>query len=1002
MSKFTTEHDNGAAMTSDRGRANDAGCRADDLKGMLAELTRQFAEADRRNGEAMRDMQGRLELIGRGAERIREQVPQHYASAFARIEDGVQSLADRMAVAGRERDVQNSTNSPVEQPRDAAPFVEQQTAAPAHNGIPSASQVVQPKTLAREKEPMADVPACAASSFAAPTADEPWDDAAADALTRLYESGEADVRAQATKEQAAFAAFTYEAPAAMAASFVPQPPPMLDQPALTNDRAWLAERFAAIAERIEQSAAAIRPESNFALLDERLGQLETRFGAAMQDVATRSDVDGLRIVEAHLNELVTQFEHTEQQLGRLDSIEQHLGLVTQQLSDERMGQMFAQIQAPANVGPSEDDIEAVAAAVAERVASRIGTASDAGARDQSTVTDLKRVIDGFAAGQRETEEHTATMLDTMQQAMIRMLDRMDAIENAPPSFASSPQVNFAPAAAMAPTFTSTQAAAPTALVVNSDAGQAASTKPAGARIAPDFAFEHANSPAEMAAARAAAAGQPKEDFRAAAAADARRAARKVAAQAPEGPSLDVEPARVRRGAPSVQLGATEKKSEGNAARLRAPMMVAGVALVAAIGVLAASVGLNRSGLIGSSQQTADRKSGLAVDDGTETSEATGLAGKTGGNDKTLGGETLPSLTPSPQIEQKNPAPRVAPAGALPRPGAMLDQKLRLRPGTELSTEGATDGQNNPADAAASAQEASYQPSGNAAASPPMGMIATRVGGISPDSDLARARQQRNMASLANQLAAVQANAPAVPASLMPDGIAPPQAGIETSQPAELPPAAIGPMSLRNAAQKGDPSAEFEIAARFAEGRGITQDFKQAIVWYQRSAQRGFAPAQYRLGTLFERGIGTKADAARAKVWYGRAAEQGHVKAMHNLAVMNAGRDPSADYAVAIQWFTEAAERGLADSQYNLGVLYESGLGLQRDYKLAYQWLSLAARGGDKDAGRRRDQVRGKLEEAELAAIEAGVDAWRAKPSDSAVNDARVAGEAWKSRQSVSR
>jgi TPR repeat protein len=103
------------------------------------------------------------------------------------------------------------------------------------------------------------------------------------------------------------------------------------------------------------------------------------------------------------------------------------------------------------------------------------------------------------------------------------------------------------------------------------------------------------------------------------------------------------------------------------------------------------------------------------------------------------------------------------------------------------------------------------------------------------------------------------------------------------------------------------------------------------------------------------------------VWYQRAASQGNVKAMHNLAVLSAGRDQSAmDYAEAAKWFQAAAAHGLADSQYNLGVLYESGLGVPRDLKQSYLWLSLAARSGDKEAGKRRDAVRGSLSAPELA------------------------------------
>mgnify|MGYP003338068922 CR=1 FL=1 len=131
--------------------------------------------------------------------------------------------------------------------------------------------------------------------------------------------------------------------------------------------------------------------------------------------------------------------------------------------------------------------------------------------------------------------------------------------------------------------------------------------------------------------------------------------------------------------------------------------------------------------------------------------------------------------------------------------------------------------------------------------------------------------------------------------------------------AELPPATIGPLSLRLAAQRGDPGAEFEVAARFAEGKGVKTDFKKAMEWYQRAAQKGFVPAQYRLATIHERGLAGKADLQRARVWYKRAAEQGNVKAMHNLAVLSAGREAGTpDYPNAAQWFQEAADRGLAD------------------------------------------------------------------------------------------
>jgi localization factor PodJL len=215
----------------------------------------------------------------------------------------------------------------------------------------------------------------------------------------------------------------------------------------------------------------------------------------------------------------------------------------------------------------------------------------------------------------------------------------------------------------------------------------------------------------------------------------------------------------------------------------------------------------------------------------------------------------------------------------------------------------------------------------------------------------------------------------------------------------LPPATVGPLSLRLAAANGDPSAAFEVGARLAEGKGTKQNFHEAIIWYQKSASQGFAQAQYRLGTLYERGLGVKPDVARAQMWYQRAAEQGHIKAMHNLAVLSAGRMTGApDYISAARWFEGASEYGLADSQYNLAVLHENGLGVGKDLAKAFKWYALAGRAGDKEALRRKDALEARLSADQLRAVESELARFQPKRSEPLINDARAAGEDWKKRQ----
>ena len=118
---------------------------------------------------------------------------------------------------------------------------------------------------------------------------------------------------------------------------------------------------------------------------------------------------------------------------------------------------------------------------------------------------------------------------------------------------------------------------------------------------------------------------------------------------------------------------------------------------------------------------------------------------------------------------------------------------------------------------------------------------------------------------------------------------------------ETPPAEVGSEALRQAAERGEASAQFIVATRYLDGEGVAQDLTQAAHWYQKAALAGLAPAQYRLATLFERGRGVPQDAATAMGWYQRAAEQGNVKDMHNAAVIAAG--PSCkQLRYRLQWF----------------------------------------------------------------------------------------------------
>ena len=191
-----------------------------------------------------------------------------------------------------------------------------------------------------------------------------------------------------------------------------------------------------------------------------------------------------------------------------------------------------------------------------------------------------------------------------------------------------------------------------------------------------------------------------------------------------------------------------------------------------------------------------------------------------------------------------------------------------------------------------------------------------------------------------------------------------------------------------------PAAAYEVATRFAEGRGVAQNNEEAAHWLERAAKQGLAPAQFRLGGLYEKGIGVKKDLAAARDLYLAAAEKGNGKAMHNLAVLYAeGVDGPPDYRNAAFWFRKAADHGITDSQYNLGILYARGIGVEQNYAESYKWFVLAANQGDKEAAKKRDEVASHLDQQSLTAARLAVQTWSPEPQPDG-GDQREDGGAW--------
>jgi hypothetical protein len=136
---------------------------------------------------------------------------------------------------------------------------------------------------------------------------------------------------------------------------------------------------------------------------------------------------------------------------------------------------------------------------------------------------------------------------------------------------------------------------------------------------------------------------------------------------------------------------------------------------------------------------------------------------------------------------------------------------------------------------------------------------------------------------------------------------------------------------------------------------------------RQAAESGDPVAQFRLGqALFQDPAHTDKTSALAVRWLEAAAEGGNVDAMIYLGrVFQTGVGILQNFAQASRWINTAAMRGSIEGMLEMGLLYRDGVGVQKDYVKAYAWLNRAAAARNIDAVREREAIAHMLTPDEL-------------------------------------
>ena len=144
------------------------------------------------------------------------------------------------------------------------------------------------------------------------------------------------------------------------------------------------------------------------------------------------------------------------------------------------------------------------------------------------------------------------------------------------------------------------------------------------------------------------------------------------------------------------------------------------------------------------------------------------------------------------------------------------------------------------------------------------------------------------------------------------------------------------------------------------------DLASATYWYRKAAEKGHSDAQTNLAAMYAEGRGVDISGTEAVRWYLKAAEAGNVRAQYNLALMyHLGQGTSKNYDGAIEWYENAARQGDANAMNNMAFMYGMGEGVVQSDIEAYVWFALAASRGNADAAENRDLAASEMTPEEL-------------------------------------
>lgn len=164
---------------------------------------------------------------------------------------------------------------------------------------------------------------------------------------------------------------------------------------------------------------------------------------------------------------------------------------------------------------------------------------------------------------------------------------------------------------------------------------------------------------------------------------------------------------------------------------------------------------------------------------------------------------------------------------------------------------------------------------------------------------------------------------------------------------------------KKSGKSGNYLAYNNLGKMWEEGKGVCVDYKKAMKYYLKSINGNTVEGYNNIGNMYLHGKGIDKNVDKAKEYFEKALS---INPKYAISLTNLGflYEKIRDYDNAIKYYTKGASLGEKTAMWNLGNLYENGLGVAPNIKLALIWYQGCADCGDSQAEKKVKILKQKI------------------------------------------